>query len=255
MDGHHETKSGRAGQHLAVIGRELKLADDKPGLVTGYGSVFGVKDSYGDIVAPGAFAASLADWKAKGRMPAMLWQHGPSEPVGVWTEMVEDSTGLRCTGQLLLTVDRGKEAYEHLKAGTVGGLSIGFQTIERTWNYEEETRTLNKVTLWEVSLVTFPANDAARVSGVKGADAASTELIEFLMDRLPDLAGIIARKGWKDAIRDYEGLLREKRGHSHAAARAIAERGFKPASDARDEPEGLASVLAVLRSVNARTTP
>lgn len=223
-----ETKSGRAGKHLAVVGRELKLADDKPGLVTGYGSVFGIKDSYGDIVAPGAFKASLADWKAKGRMPAMLWQHDPSEPVGMWTEMEEDGIGLRCSGQLLLTVDKGKEAYEHLKAGTVGGLSIGFQTVERTWNYEEETRTLNKVNLWEVSLVTFPANDAARVSGVKGADRFST-------------------------IREFEDFLRDEGGFSHTQAKSIASRGFKAASDARDEPDGLAAVLAALRSANAAT--
>jgi HK97 family phage prohead protease len=223
-----EVKSGRAGKHLSVVGRELKLADDKPGLVTGYGSVFGVKDSYSDIVAPGAFASSLTEWSAKGRLPSMLWQHDQSEPVGVWTEMVEDGVGLRCTGQLLLSVSKGQEAYEHLKAGTVGGLSIGFQTVERTWNYEEETRTLNRVNLWEVSLVTFPANDAARVSGVKGADRFST-------------------------IREFEDFLRDEGGLSHAQAKAVASRGFKAASEARDEPDGLAAVLAALRSANAAT--
>lgn len=240
--------------HLAGIDREFRAVDDKPGVVTGYGSVFGVTDSYGDIVAPGAFAASLVDWRAKGRLPKMLYQHDSFAPIGNWTEMVEDNIGLRCTGQLLLTVEKGRETYELLKAGAIDGLSIGFQTVERTWNGDTKTRTLNKVRLWEVSLVTFPSNDQARVSGVKSADQQQADIIELLGDSLPELADAIVRKGWRDAIRDFEGLLREKRGHSHAAARAIAERGFKPASDARDEPDGLASLLASIRDARNEAT-
>ena len=61
---------------------ELKsLKED--GSFDGYGSVFGVKDSYDEIVAAGAFAESLASHKAAGTMPALLWQHRSGEPCGV----------------------------------------------------------------------------------------------------------------------------------------------------------------------------
>lgn len=155
-------------KHLAAVGREFKAVGNQPGMISGYGSVFNVEDSWDDIVAPGAFTKSLAESKASGRLPAMLWQHNMDEPIGVWTEMVEDSVGLKCVGQLLLSVPKGAEAYEHVKAGTVSGLSIGFQTIERSWNSQTDIRTLLAVNLMEVSLVTIPACDPARVQDVKG---------------------------------------------------------------------------------------
>lgn len=147
----------------------LKAVDDK-GVFSGYGSVFGIKDSYSDIVAPGAFIDSLATSKAAGRLPAMLWQHRSAEPLGVYRSMAEDSIGLAVEGQLALDTVRGAEAYSLMKMGALSGLSIGYQT--RTESYDKSTgiNTLSQVDLWEVSLVTFPANDAARVQGVKSIE-------------------------------------------------------------------------------------
>jgi HK97 family phage prohead protease len=107
-------------------------------------------------------------------MPAMLWQHDSNEPIGVWTEMVEDSKGLRIKGKLALDTTRGKEAHALLKMGALNGLSIGF--VSKQWAYDRETevRTLTEIDLWEVSLVTFPANEKARVTNVKAADELAT---------------------------------------------------------------------------------
>lgn len=138
----------------------------------GYGSVFGVKDSYSDIVVPGAFQASLNEWREKGSLPAMLWQHQISEPVGVYTEMREDDTGLYVKGRLLIEDDPlSKRAHAHLKAGSLSGLSIGY--ILKDWEYDRNKGAflLKEIDLWEVSLVTFPSNDEARVSDVKSAFA------------------------------------------------------------------------------------
>ena len=138
----------------------------------GYGSVFGVKDSYSDIVVPGAFQASLSEWREKGGLPAMLWQHQISEPVGVYTEMREDDTGLYVKGRLLIEDDPlSKRAHAHLKAGSLSGLSIGY--ILKDWEYDRSKGAflLKEIDLWEVSLVTFPSNDEARVSDVKSAFA------------------------------------------------------------------------------------
>ena len=151
------------------VGFELK-AIGADGTVEGYGSVFGVRDNYDDVIAKGAFVQSLKDHKAAGTMPAMLWQHDAGKPIGVWTEMVEDEKGLRIKGQLAMETVKGKEAHALLKMGALNGLSIGFMSKEWAYDRDTEVRTLTAIDLWEVSLVTFPANEKARVTNVKSAD-------------------------------------------------------------------------------------
>lgn len=147
-------------------------AVSEDGLFSGYGSVFGVVDSYQEVVAAGAFKESLDS-----RMPSLLWQHRSGEPIGVYTTVKEDNIGLHVEGKLALKTSRGAEAYELLKMGAISGLSIGFVTREDSYDRVTGVRTLKKVDLWEVSLVTFPANDSARVANVK-----SIESIKSLAD-------------------------------------------------------------------------
>jgi len=152
----------------------LKLQDvASDGVFSGYGSVFGVKDSYDEIVAPGAFAESLAAHKIADTMPAMLWQHRSFEPIGAYLEMSEDSIGLKLTGQLELKTVRGAEAYALMNMKprpALSGLSIGFVTREDSFDRVTGIRTLNTVELWEVSPVTFPANESARIQSVKSIE-------------------------------------------------------------------------------------
>ncbi len=164
-----ERKDGPGGREVRSYALQIKATGDD-GTVEGYGSVFGERDSYDDVIAPGAFKGSLAAHKAIGTMPAMLWQHDGAKPIGIWTEMVEDSKGLRIKGQLALGTVLGKEAHALLKLGALNGLSIGF--VSKQWTYDRDTdvRTLTELDLWEVSLVTFPANGKARVTNVKAAD-------------------------------------------------------------------------------------
>lgn len=178
-------------------GLEVKLASDSAEEMTfgGYGAVFGNVDSYGDVIAPGAFAESLANAKKSGIWPAMLSQHGgwgvsadDMMPIGIWTDLVEDGTGLRASGRLAATT-RGRDAYQLLKMQprpAINGLSIGY--IPREWSArskpEEPRRTLKKVELVEVSLVTFPANPKARVESVKSIEEFQTlaDAERFLRD-------------------------------------------------------------------------
>jgi uncharacterized protein len=155
---------------LAAVARALEAPAHRPGVFSGYASLFGVVDSQGDLVEKGAFRPSLEAWRAKGRRPAMLWQHDAAEPIGLWTDLVEDEIGLRVEGRLLLSVQRGADAYEHLKAGTISGLSIGYAAVESRRDRKTGLRRLVTVTLWEISLVTFPANTEARVATVKADD-------------------------------------------------------------------------------------
>ena len=168
-----ERKDAGGGCEVRSFALQIKAAGDD-GTVEGYGSVFGVRDNYDDVISKGAFVQSLKDHRAAGTMPAMLWQHDADKPIGVWTEMVEDEKGLRIKGQLAMETVKGKEAHALLKMGALNGLSIGF--ISKEWAYDRDTevRTLTAIDQWEVSLVTFPANEKARVTNVKSADEMAT---------------------------------------------------------------------------------
>lgn len=157
---------------------EVKFAsgDAPAGTFSGYGAVFGNVDSYGDVIQKGAFRDTLREAKKSGRMPKMLLQHGlgfatmDEIPVGVWTGMEEDETGLKVEGQLFaLNTERGQYIYEGMKSGAIDGLSIGYRVKDASFGTkpEDPRRTLKKIDLHEVSIVTFPANDLARTDGVK----------------------------------------------------------------------------------------
>ena len=164
-----ERKDAGGGREVRSFALQIKATGDD-GTVEGYGSVFGVRDNYDDVISKGAFLASLNDHKAAGTMPAMLWQHDADKPIGIWTEMIEDEKGLRIKGRLAMETVKGKEAHALLKMGAINGLSIGFMSKEWAYDRETEVRTLTAIDLWEVSLVTFPANERARVTNVKSAD-------------------------------------------------------------------------------------
>lgn len=190
---------------------KLKSLEDD-GSFSGYGSVFGVKDTYDEIVVPGAFKKSLAQHKSEGSMPKMLWQHDWDHPVGVYTVMREDDRGLLVEGQLLKEdVQKAREAHALLKAGALDGLSIGY--IPRAWRRSEDDKDileLTEVDLWEVSIVTFPANPAARVQEVRMAENIKS-------------------------VREFERFLRDVGGYSRERAKRLALHGFA-GSEAREEP-------------------
>lgn len=158
---------------------EIKTEDIKEdGTFSGYGSTFGGKpDSYGDVIRYGAFSDTIRNGGRNGNGIAMLWQHRESEPIGVWTDLVENTKGLKVTGKLALKIQRGLEAYELMKMGALKGLSIGWglakdkdgNVLEDSYEYDDKKRIryLKKVDLWEISPVTFPANIRATITNVK----------------------------------------------------------------------------------------
>lgn len=192
-----------------IVPCELKSVDESQRRFEGYGSVFGTLDSYADVVAPGAFKRSLKDWKTKKRAPALLWQHDTASPIGVYEEMREDETGLYVKGRLS-DVQRGREAYTLLSDGALSGLSIGFRTLKSSMDEETGIRTLTELELWEVSLVTFPANDAARVMGVKTADFPEEREFDEWLRRDAGLSRAEAKRVithcYKRLLRDVAGM-------------------------------------------------
>lgn len=199
------------------------------GALEGYGAIFGNVDQGGDLIVRGAFRDTLKEWKRAKKMPAMLVQHGggfsdmDGIPVGIWDDMEEDEKGLRVKGRLInLDTERGKTIYGAAREGVLDGLSIGYRAKEFTWGTKpgEPQRTLKKVDLVEVSLVTFPMNNDARVSSVKAADMTERE-IERLLTRDAGLSrsearalmrgGMTALKSTRDAgdeLRDLAQFMR-----------------------------------------------
>lgn len=200
-----------------IFGLEIKSLDEK-GSFEGYGSIFGNKDSYNDIVVKGAFSGYLA--KNKPQSVKLLWQHNTTEPIGVYDEIYEDDKGLYVRGRLLIEdIARAREAYALMKAGAIDGLSIGF-TIDANGSEFAKggIRKLTSLSLWEISVVTFPANPKAQVANVK----------ENIMEDITN-------------IRDFENFLRDAGGFSKSQAVAIASHGFVKGlqrdAEVSEEPE------------------
>ena len=237
-----------------------KAAADASGTFTGYGSVFDTVDSYGDTIVKGAFTETLKTWKAKGKLPKQLLQHGGGffsggaddmVPIGKWEEMKEDDHGLYVSGRLFqIDTDRAKSVYAALKEGELDGLSIGFQT--KKWEYDKETevRTLTEIDLWEVSLVTFPANDPARVESVKAANGdlpTERDFEGFLRD-----AGFSKRQAQVIVADGFEHFLRDAGGFSADEARSISARGYRQVRrDAMPSEEACEELLTLIKQRTA----
>ncbi|MEM9577236.1 MAG: HK97 family phage prohead protease [Pseudomonadota bacterium] len=147
---------------FAQFGESIDVQDGE--VISGYASLFGAVDQGNDVVEAGAYAASLAALKSKGARVKMLWQHDPTQPIGIWDEVREDAKGLWVKGRLLDSIEKGREAKALIQAGAIDGLSIGYRTRKAAKNSKGQ-RLLTELELWEVSLVTFPMLPTARITG------------------------------------------------------------------------------------------
>ncbi|MEM9434932.1 MAG: HK97 family phage prohead protease [Pseudomonadota bacterium] len=154
---------------------QIQLGEDAA--IMGYASLFDQVDQGGDIVERGAYSKSLKRLEAARTNVKLLWQHDPSQPIGVWEDVIEDDKGLYVKGRLLLETQKGREAAALIEAGAIDGLSIGYRTVKADRDAKGR-RHLAELELWEVSLVTFPMLPQARV-GAK-ADEPKTDPTETL---------------------------------------------------------------------------
>lgn len=165
------------------------------GAFSGYGSVFNVTDRQNDVVRPNAFKEIVKN--ADGRV-VFLWQHDSRQPIAT-AAVSQDNHGLKFDGQLILADPQARIAQEHMKAKSVRGVSIGYDTLESNL-LPSGVRELTSVRLWELSLVTFPALPQAQVTAVKS-----------LMDCGDE-------RELKNLLRERDGLSRSK---SSVAADAL----------------------------------
>ena len=188
-------------KELTLKSLEIKQ-DGEKNVFEGYASTFGNSDSVGDIISRGAFTKSLNS----GRLPKMLWQHRMDKPIGVYTEIREDEKGLYVKGKLANTA-LGNDAAELARLGAIDSMSIGFSIEDAEYDRNTQTRIIKELNLFEISLVTFPANDQAKITSAK------TELPQ--------------------TERQFEKFLRDA-GFSREAAKGITLKGFKAESSQRD---------------------
>ena len=186
---------------LAPARFELKSVSDD-GEFEGYASLFNREDLGHDVIAPGAFYDSLAGRDVNAIK--MLFQHNASEPIGVWEVIREDAKGLYVKGRLMTAVAKAREVLALMRAGALDGLSIGFKAVKARRDARSGVRRIEKVDLWEISVVTFPMLPGARVEAVKKRP---------FVGRAP-------------SERDFERWLTRDAGLSRNEARAVTRQGY-----------------------------
>lgn len=203
---------------LALKVRDLDLSLKSVGdggKFSGYASVWGAVDTYREVVERGAFGETLAETKAKGRNLPILWQHRSAEPIGVWDRLEEDDRGLYGEGTLWVDdAPYARLAHRGMKASCITGLSIGYFVREDTFDEVKRLRTLKRLDLREVSVVTDPALEEARVDTIKAKLAAGERITE----------------------REFGKILRE-RGFSRSDADEVASVGFKAWAAGAGQPQ------------------
>lgn len=159
---------------------EVKFDSQKDGFFSGYASVFGGVDEYGDTIIPGAYAKTL---NARTRPVQMRWNHY-GDVIGKWLAINEDEKGLFVEGELTPGHSKAQDVYASLKHGAISGLSIGYRVVKGVPN-ETEGFDLHEIDLVEISVVESPADNNAHVSDIKSAFneiKSERELESFLRD-------------------------------------------------------------------------
>ncbi len=180
---------------------EVQLKADDSGAFEGYASRFGGVDLGGDTIVKGAYASTL---RTHGK-PKMFFNHRSDQlPIGKWTKAAEDDSGLYVAGELTPGNPQSDATRAAMKHGTVDGLSIGYLLKRGDFDETESGRVIRRIErLVEVSVVTFPMDEAARV------DLASVKSEELSAIETPG---------------DFERFLRDAGGLSRALSKAVTAR-------------------------------
>lgn len=207
---------------MSTVKLERKLVDvaidgvDEAGVFEGYASLFDRIDMSRDIVERGAFAKAIATRGPGGIR--MLFQHDPAQPIGAWTAIAEDEFGLKVRGRLSAGSTRAREVRELIRDGALDGLSIGFKVARGHTDPKTGIRHIREADLWEISVVTFPMQDGARIA--KGAALPTTREFERWLTRDAQLT----RKEARHVVAHGFASLRRERDAAPDAETSLAER-------------------------------
>jgi len=210
------------------------------GQFSAYASVFGNKDSYGDVVVPGAFTKTLSDWKASGNPIPLLFGHNMADPdfnIGHVVDAKEDDHGLLVTAQLDLENPKAMQTYRMLKGRRINQMSFAYDVVDggQEKQADEDVYALRELKVYEVSVVTIGANQETEVLAVKSA-----------ADALMSKAGRVLSAKNETALRSAHGQLVGAADEIKNVLAALGEAtdqekasGSSPAKD--EEPEAAKS--------------
>lgn len=239
----HETKDAR------------DAAQVDGGIVVGYASTFDRDpDSYGDVIAEGAFTDTVKDWQAKmddGIYLPLLYGHSTEDPaynIGRVVELEQDDRGLKVVAEFDPENEKAQYVRKLVKEGRLYQFSFAFDCSKwREVELEDGTkaRELDQLTIYEVSLVQIPANQHAEVievkatakSGRRNSKADEAELAKIL-DKLGDI-----REECAEAENIVNGLLAEQAEQDTENADANAE---EPRANAEEPKQNKVDVKALL---------
>ena len=207
----------------AVETVDFKFYEGKQGLFSGYASVFGGVDSYGDTIMPGAYKATLENRDR----PVQLRFNHEQGVIGKWTRMEEDDKGLYVEGELTPGHSKAIDVYASLKHGAISGLSIGYRAMAYT---ENETGGLNlqEISLIEISVVESPADLNAQIGTIKS-----------VLDEVKTL-------------KEIEALLRDAGGFSRADSTALVSRIKALAHGDRESEKNASELLQYIQSASSK---
>jgi HK97 family phage prohead protease len=169
-------------KQLALAQTELKF-NGAAFAFSGYASVFGGVDSYGDTIEPGAYKNTLMN---RERPIRMRWNHY-GEVIGKWITIREDEKGLYVEGELTPGHSKAQDVFASLKHGAIDGMSIGYR-VKSFNQIDNDRRLLKEIDLIEISVVEEPADLSARISEVKSA-LEKAESLKEIENLLRDVGG------------------------------------------------------------------
>lgn len=205
-DPHQSNITADRLEYTEAIAEDVK-ADLAQGIVEGYASTIGGEpDRAGDTIAPGAFRDVVAAFRKGQAKVSFLWAHDTARPIGRVEELREDAKGLFMRARFNLETPAGRDAYQHAKSGDVSAFSIGFRIPPGGAKHTRTGRELRSIDLWEVSLVTLPANTNAQVTQVKSVEIETKADLVDLLRRvgLPKAAAKRVAAGGYPALRPEE---------------------------------------------------
>lgn len=148
-----------------------KSADEKDaGTISGYFSTYDrIPDSYGDVIAPGAFTETIKKREASGHPFPLCWNHDLNQIIGKVDKIEDTDKGPLMTASFFDT-PLAQEKREIVKSGVVYQFSFAYDVLEAgPTELENGTKAneLRKLDLFEVSIVPIPANQNAVMTDVK----------------------------------------------------------------------------------------
>ena len=213
-------------KRLPIAFAQIKMEDDDEMVFSGYASVFGGVDSYGDTIIKGAYMETLQN---RERPIRMRWNHfGPV--IGKYNEIREDDTGLFVRGELTPGHSVAQDVHASMKHGAIDGLSIGFRIKDH--ETIDGVRHLKAIDLIEISVVEEPADLGAKIGDVK--------YMREMIDQI-------------DSLKEAETFLRDACGLSRSGATAFASRVKTLARGERGaEPDQLAALVAAIKLIKPK---